>query len=179
MFGWLRRIARRHPGPPPAPLPAGRGAAFYRALADRWGGEAGQRYSHELVAREVAELERRYRVKLPPDFRAYLLHAAPVEELFDDHLTAWWPIGRINTVSQVWGEWPEGDRKSPVARETGSWLVFADGMIMAWAWAICCSDGPDRGRVALLSGPDTSVVADEFREFVLLALEGADRIQPG
>ncbi len=178
MFGWLRRIAWRHPRPPEGRLPAARGAAFYRALADRWGGEAGQRRSRELVAREVAELERRCRVKLPPDFRAYLFHAAPVEMLYDEHLTGWWPIARVRTVAQECEGWTEDEVGWPPAREADAWLVFADGMIWSWAWAICCSDGPDRGRVAVIGSSADAVVADSLREFILLALEDSLRILP-
>ncbi|MET0247795.1 MAG: SMI1/KNR4 family protein [Sphingomonas sp.] len=180
MFGWLRRIVGRHRVPPAPPVLRSekRGRAFYQELADHWGAQAGQRPAREIVAREVAGLERRCRVKLPPDFRAYLFHAAPVEMLYDEHLTGWWPIGRIRTVAQECEGWTEGEVGVPPAREADAWLVFADGMIWSWAWAICCSDGPDRGRVAVIGGSDEPVVADSFREFVLLALEDSHRILP-
>ncbi len=179
MLGWLRRTGRhRVPPTPPVLRSDKRGRAFYQELADHWGAQAGQRPAREIVAREVADLERRSRVKLPPDFRAYLLHAAPVDGLLDDHLNEWWPIAKIRTVAEECRDWSENSFHAEIAEEADRYLVFADGQLWCWAWAICCSPGPNRGRIAVLGGSKNPFVADSFHEFVELAVADSDRIFP-
>lgn len=112
---------------------------------------------------QVARLEERYGIRLPEDFRLYLSTGAPASDAFDDALTLWWAPGRVCSIPD--------DYKSPVndpaiAAEAGAYLLFADYMIWCWAWAVCCSEGPNRGRVALIAGSPDGFVADSFAEFV-------------
>lgn len=53
-----------------------------------------------------------------------------------------------------------------IAAEAHSYLFFADYSIWCWAWAICCGDGPNRGKVALVGGAPDRIVADSFSDFV-------------
>lgn len=49
-------------------------------------------------------------------------------------------------------------------------------MIWCWAWAICCSEGPNRGKVAMIGGQPNHFVADSFRDFLAMALADDLRI---
>jgi hypothetical protein len=53
-----------------------------------------------------------------------------------------------------------------IADEAASYLFFADYMIWCWAWAVCCSEGPNRGKVALIGGSPDRFVANSFSEFI-------------
>ncbi|MBQ1497868.1 MAG: hypothetical protein IIZ38_06105 [Sphingomonas sp.] len=44
-------------------------------------------------------------------------------------------------------------------------LFFADYMAWCWAWIICCEEGEDHGRVAVIGAGDRRV-ADSFTDFV-------------
>lgn len=123
----------------------------------------------------VSRLEARYRLVLPDDFRAYLLHAAPSGESMDDQGIAWWPIDRVRNIPDELDAGWEGHNFGLFCGEEDSYLVFADYLIWCYAWAICCSNGPNRGRVLLLGTPDR-FVADSFRAFVALALADAPGI---
>jgi len=113
---------------------------------------------------KVAALEQRYHLTLPDDFRRYLLTACPEgENEWDTENTIWWPLHRIRNVPEEY-EHPIQDER--IAAAADKYLFFADYMIWCWAWAICCADGPDRGRVALIGGLPDRIVADNFDEFV-------------
>ena len=110
---------------------------------------------------QLAELERRYDISLPDDFRAYLKVAMPAAKEWDAEGTRWWPLGDIKTIREesqdhsYWKAEANDDRR----------LLFADYMIWCWAWAVDCSDGPNRGKVLLVS--DTNhYVTDSFDDFL-------------
>jgi hypothetical protein len=111
---------------------------------------------------EVASLEAHYDLILPADFRAYLLDACST--LDDggqmDDWNAWWGLERIRSVLE------ELDDQSPMtlAADPRKTLFFADHLMWCWAWAVCCDDGHNHGRVMVI-GPDRWV-ADSFAEFV-------------
>jgi hypothetical protein len=110
----------------------------------------------------VRALECRYRIRLPDDFRRYLLQVAPDEDVTDDELTTWWALGRIRNIPDEY----EGEISNLViAAGAGEYLFFADYIFWCWAWAVCCSEGPNRGKVAFIGGPN-DFVADSFAEFV-------------
>lgn len=46
----------------------------------------------------MRDLEQRYDVVLPEDFRAYLLTAAPAEDHWDEEGGIWWSPARIRTI---------------------------------------------------------------------------------
>lgn len=120
------------------------------------------------AAVSVNDLEYRYGVTLPDDFRRYLLDAALAEDLYDDHETNWWAVHRIRNIPNEY-EWSIGNEA--IAQEAERFLFFADFLIWSWAWAICCSDGPNRGKVALIGGDPDWFVADSFAQFVELYLK--------
>jgi len=124
----------------------------------RWWGEP---ESPGIDDKPLSDLERRYDVRLPKDFRAYLKAAMPAGNVWDDEGTRWWPLDEIKSVREECGSQAgycpdEGDDRR---------LVFADFLIWCHAWAIDCSDGPDRGKVRILAGIDRNV-ADSFDDFL-------------
>lgn len=115
----------------------------------------------------VASLESRYGIRIPDDFRRYLL-AAPSFETTDDEFTAWWALDRVTSLPDGLTEVsilpPKPSSNPDIAAEEDTYLLFADYMIWCWGWAVCCSDGPNRGRVAMIADRD-GFVADSFDEF--------------
>jgi hypothetical protein len=112
----------------------------------------------------VAELEHKYGLRLPTDFRDYLLHASPAHrsEQLDGYGTDWWAVSRIKTIPE---EYDHPVANPVVAGEADVYLFFADFAIWCWAWAINCGTGANRGRVVCIGGTD-DFVADSFAEFV-------------
>lgn len=108
----------------------------------------------------VAALESRYGLRFPDDFRRYLI-AAPRFETTDDELTTWWTLDRVRSIPD---EYEHALAHPAIAAEAGAYIFFADYMIWAWAWAVCCSDGPNRGRIAFIGDPE-GFVAESFSEF--------------
>ena len=74
----------------------------------------------------------------------------------------WWSVDHVRNISDEY-QHPISDAE--LAAEAASYLFFADYMIWSWAWAICCGDGPNRGKIAVISSPDR-FVASSFSEFV-------------
>ncbi|HEX8644292.1 MAG TPA: hypothetical protein VF702_10315 [Allosphingosinicella sp.] len=108
----------------------------------------------------AAAIESRYGLRIPGDFRRFLIEAPLAEELTDEAGTSWWPLARIRSLPEEYGH----EIASPaIAAEAGAYLFFADYLCWCWAWAVCCSDGPNRRRVALIGGPD-DFVAESFLE---------------
>lgn len=128
-----------------------------------WLGQSRPRHVAANSEASVGGLEGRYGIRIPPDFRRYLLDVAPSDDLTDDELTTWWPLGRIRSLPDEY-DYKIDDRG--VAAEADTYLFFADYIIWCWAWAVCCSEGPNRGRVALIGGAPDGFVADSFTEFV-------------
>jgi hypothetical protein len=113
--------------------------------------------------RAVDRLERTYGVRLPDDFKAYLIHCCPaIDDSFDQNITTWWPLGRIKNIPEEYRH-PIGHEV--IARDATKYLFFADYCIWCWAWAIACGDDENRGRVAIIGG-NGRFVADSFAEFV-------------
>jgi hypothetical protein len=111
---------------------------------------------------QVLELERRYDVRLPDDFRAYLTDCAPSEDTTDSQNSTWWAPGNIRSIPETY-EHPVTD--GVIAGQTNKFLVFADHMIWSWAWAIACTEDANRGRIAIIDGHSDRFVADSFVEF--------------
>ena len=133
-----------------------------KGLADWVAGQGGLR-APAAVAREAVEsFESRYAIRIPEDFRLYLLEVAPAEDLWDDAHTIWWPPSRVRNIPD---EYEHPIENAAIAAEADAYLFFADYMIWCWAWAVCCSDGPNRGKVACIADPE-GFVADSFTQFV-------------
>jgi hypothetical protein len=124
----------------------------------------------------VDALERRCSVRLPEDFRDYLLHRAPiVEDIWDDQHTAWWSLGRVKSVAEDF----DGAISHPdiEARKT-QYLVFADFLVWSWAWAVACTEDEHRGKVALIGGEPDRFVATTFTDFERLYAEDIHAVSP-
>jgi len=95
----------------------------------------------------------------------------------DDDGIIWWPPKRIHTLR-------EETRRDPspqccnfeIENEAGSYLIFADFLDWCYAYAICCNDGPNRGKVALVGLNPDRFVAKSFETFVRLAAVGSNRL---
>ncbi len=124
----------------------------------------------EQPPESIERLETRYGIRLPPDFREYLLHACPKDNFAGDWrelathliLADWWPLERIKNLVDEY-EHPITD--AAIAGDAAAYIFFADYAVWCGAWAINCGDSENRGRVIVIS-PDTRIVADSFDEFV-------------
>src|SRR5689334_13209571 len=117
-----------------------------KILSDWWRATGG---APEIAAgggATVQEIEKRYGVMLPDDFRAYVAGVAPNEDFWDVEEGIWWSPDRIKSIPDEYDHWVTD---MAIAEKAGSYLFFADFMIWAWAWAICCDDSEDRGKVAV------------------------------
>jgi hypothetical protein len=142
-------------------------------LSYLWGAEALQQYQAPARQAEVEDIERRYGLTLPDDFRAYLLQTAPAEEYWDDGNAFWWSVVRINNIPDEYDH-PIGHPR--IASNAHSYLFFADFLLWAWAWAICCGEGEDRGKVAVIGGDPDHFVADSFSQFVELYVKNPESV---
>jgi hypothetical protein len=135
----------------------------YRKL-QRWWKESSKDVSTTTISPiQIQELERRYAVCLPEDFKAYLLASSPVEELWDGENTIWWHFDRIRNIPDEY----EHEVSNPqIASRQSQYLFFADHCIWCWAWAISCTNDGNRGKVAIIGGAPDRFVADSFSEFV-------------
>jgi hypothetical protein len=124
-----------------------------------------------LSEQQLDGLERKYGIRLPDDFRDYLLYSCPVGENWDDNFVGWWPLDRIKNIVD---EYPH-KVTDEIARDAAKYLFFADYSIWCWAWAIACGDDENRGRVACISGRDR-FVADSFAEFVDLFIQDSSKL---
>jgi hypothetical protein len=111
----------------------------------------------------VAALETKYDIRIPKDFRAYLLNCCPERECdMDEALFGWWGLDRIRNIPD---EYPH-DLKNPlIVANSGKYLFFADYCMWCWAWAIACGDDENRGRIVVIGGDDT-FISNSFAEFV-------------
>ena len=75
---------------------------------------------------------------------------------------SWWTPARIKNIPD---EYEHKISAPDIAAEAKTALFFLDHLMWCWAWAICCGDGPNRGRVFLIGNEDR-FVADSFGEFV-------------
>jgi hypothetical protein len=154
---------------PASPVVVAPGEA-HLALAARWGTNDPALAPMPDAERRIAGLEQRYGISIPEDFRLYLLNTAPSGYYMDEIGTAWWTLDEIKNIPDECSADALGDRRNPaVVAEESRYLVFADFLIWCYAWAICCSDGEHRGKIALISGGDP-FVADSFTHFVELEL---------
>lgn len=175
MFSWLKR-SKRSLALRPAALPIDPalfeqdGASLYGALSAHWAANNRDFYTASVTGADVEALEKRYSLHLPEDFRAYLLHAAPSSTFMDDIGTQWWGVNEIKSISDECPDGPVGQINPEIEREKDAYLVFSDFLIWSYAWAICCSSGPNRGKIALIGGQPDGFVANSFREFLRLEL---------
>jgi hypothetical protein len=111
---------------------------------------------------DVAALEARYGVRLPVEFRTYLLYACPKDGAIDRNNTKWWSLPEIKNIPD---ESPDELTNAEIARDAATFLFFADFLVWSGAWAICCRPGDNYGRVAEIHAGE-HFVADGFVDFV-------------
>lgn len=128
----------------------------------------------------VRTLEARYGISLPADFAAYLTTRVPQAEYMDDAGFAWWAPDRIKSFAEEMAEigMDEGCSNAAIQSEADRTLVFADFLVWCYAYAICCSDGPDRGKVALVGTEKDGFVAESFDQFVRLVEARSRSLHP-
>jgi hypothetical protein len=147
-------------------------------LAGRWGRSDPELAPTSNADDFVADVEQRYGISIPEDFRFYLLNVAPSGYYMDEIGTTWWTLADIKNIPDECGEAQSGDGSDPaIVTEAKQYLIFADFLVWCYAWAICCSDGEHRGKVALITnGGADQFVADSFSHFVQLELNDAAAI---
>ncbi len=123
-----------------------------------WGDDA----TSGVSPSELEAFEARYAIRLPDDFRAYMMAVMPKGNDLDSEGTCWWALDRLKSVREECAQWEggtgvDGDEKA---------IVFADYLIWCFAWAIDCSDGENRGKIILLTGAKNPCVAESFNQFL-------------
>jgi hypothetical protein len=125
------------------------------------------------------ELEERYAITLPEDFRDYLIARAPESDWMDRYGFTWWAPEQIKNLPDECGPRNPGAAVNPeIEAEAQQYLVFADFLIWCYAYAICCSSGPNRGKVALVGSDPNVFVARSFSRFVELVNADSVRLHP-
>jgi hypothetical protein len=137
-------------------------APAHAVLADFWARCGDHPGPCPKAQQAVCDLEQRYGVVLPEDFRAYLLTTAPAADYWDEGDGTWWSPERIRNIPEEYGHVLENPA---IAARAERCLFFLDHLAWCWAWAICCEPGPDHGKVALIIG-EGFWVADTFSDFV-------------
>ena len=111
---------------------------------------------------------------LPEEFAAYVASAAPREDWTDEFGMIWWSAERIKSLRDECGDGsPGGHPNAEIEDEADQYLVFADFLMWCYAYAICCSAGPNRGKIALIGAQPDGFVANSFSSFMNLAAEDA------
>jgi len=100
---------------------------------------------------------------LPKDFRCYLLISCPDAKFLDQEDTEWWSLDRVKSIPE---EHQHQIRRPGVFSCAGQYLFFADHTSWCWAWAIACTDGENRGKVAIIGGGPDRFAADGLPGFV-------------
>jgi len=134
----------------------------YQKLKRYWDDTGAGIDTIELAAEQVEGLEQRYGIRLPSDFREYLLCSCPDGEVYEEDLTSWWSLDRIRNIPE---EYNHEIVDNAIARDAAKYLFFADYSLWCFAWAIACGEDENRGKILIVSGRDR-FVADSFSQFV-------------
>jgi hypothetical protein len=135
----------------------------YQKLQRHWTDTKAGITTAPLSEEAISGLEQKYGIRLPDDFRDYLVHSCPTDDWpSDNNMICWWPLACIKNIVD---ECERRITNDTIARDAARYLFFADYSIWCWAWAIACGDDANRGRVAVISGNDV-FVADSFAQFV-------------
>src|SRR3954469_25198206 len=108
-------------------------------------------------------LQERYGLSLPGEFETYLTEGSPQTDSMDDGGIIWWAAERIKSLRDECGPTtPDAQRNPDIESEAHQYLVFADYLDWCYAYAICCSEGANRGKVALIGVKPDRFVARSF-----------------
>src|SRR5262249_52047128 len=117
----------------------------------------------------------RYRVGLPTDFRAYLLHVDGMSTFWPDSRDkegySFWSLARVKSVPEEAIKHSSGHEWSRFPRSE-SLFVFADYLDWSWTYAIRLLAAPsESGRIFIIGKQETPIqVAESFSDFVELYL---------
>ncbi len=154
-------VDRTSPPPKPPAFEPDPLAPAHAVLASFWARRGDCPTPYPDAEDAVRDLEQRYGIVLPKDFRTYLLTTAPARDYWDEGDATWWSPERVRNIPD---EYEHSLKNGVIAAQAACCLFFADYLIWCWAWAICCAPGEDYGKVALISvGEDW--VADSFGDF--------------
>jgi hypothetical protein len=70
----------------------------YQKLRRYWRDTKANVSTVALNQESIASLEQTYGVRLPDDFRDYLLHSCPKDDFSYDEMTTWWPRNRLKNI---------------------------------------------------------------------------------
>lgn len=76
----------------------------------------------EVDERRIIELELRYQLVLPNDFRQFLRHSSPVGVAMDNHTVTWWNLQRIRNIPDEYAH----ELAPIIAEQAKKYLFFAD-----------------------------------------------------
>ena len=147
----------------------------YPELQQAWAETKAGTSTEPIPEQLVVDLERRYNIGLPDDFRQYLRLSSPVGDAMDNETIAWWNFGQIKNIPE---EYPH-ELGAVITNAGKEYLIFADYCIWCWAWAISCANDETRGKVALIAGPTYDrFLADSFSDFVQKYLSDPKGLSP-
>jgi SMI1 / KNR4 family (SUKH-1) len=150
------------------PCWTGKPADLWQRLEHHW--YAGLAVSVEdrpicAIETDISDFEQRNNVKLPADFREYLLRLSGIEE--DPDLFCFWPLSRL----------APPDSPAFISVELDRFFVFADYLIESQYYAIYLGDDPLlQNRVVSPDVSNKRVIATSFSEFIQLYLIDSPRL---
>src|SRR5580765_4717058 len=117
----------------------------------------------------LADLEFRFRLKLPADVRAFYSRMDGTDMLDADHgLITLWPLDRWNRLDQEVPKYA----KAVLADA----IVFADYSLWCWAYAAQFEPGSERMTVHIIGGSASGPIAETFTEFLELIVNDSKRL---
>ena len=128
-------------------------------------------------------LENRYQIRMPDDFRAYVVRSAPRTDWMHESGIILWQPDRLQSLIDVCGPATAEHRGSnkAIEVESGQYVVFADYLDWCgYGYAICCSESEHRGKVGMVGSSGDHFVADNFCHFLSLMAEDSELLHlPG
>lgn len=126
---------------------------------------------------QLADFERKYRVKLPDTLRTLLKFVDGMADGdVDDDLYCFWPISDIKTVGEICKTGLGPAKIDPADYE--NYFVFADYCISAWDYAIELDSNPNNpGPVyRVFCEPVKEKIAESFFEFLQMYAEDPNKL---
>jgi hypothetical protein len=150
------------------------------ALLRKWKTED-VRIGDANTQRKIENFEQGHKVRLPQDFKLYLLRAngmrPGIPHDTDKNGYCFWPLERIRSVANEFRE-PQHRAKEIHRPELASYFIFADYLQWSWAYAIRIAEtDTDTSIVFRVDAPQTIwKLADSFAEFIDLYVVDSVRL---